>query len=94
MLKVLTYRFLNAALNPDKNRAARKAWEERNRTAALESFKPYRERHREKTRARLTVSKQGREKRRALGANQDAILAIYRSRCRRVPAALIILASK
>jgi hypothetical protein len=44
----------------------------------LESFKRYRERNRTKIRARLAVSKQGREKRRVLWANQDAILEIYR----------------
>jgi hypothetical protein len=43
----------------------------------LESFKRYRERNRTKIRARLAVSKQGREKRRVLWANQDAIRAIY-----------------
>lgn len=45
---------------------------------AAESFKRYRERNREKIRARLTVSKQGREKRRVLWADEEAILAIYR----------------
>jgi hypothetical protein len=76
--KVLASQRSRATINRDKNRAARKAWEERNPTAALESFKRYRERNREKIRARLAVSKEGREKRRALWANQDAILAIYR----------------
>jgi hypothetical protein len=76
--KALASQRLNATINRDKNRAARKAWEERNPTAALESFKRYRERNRPKIRARLAVSKEGREKRRVLWANQDAILAIYR----------------
>ena len=76
--KVLASQRSRATINRDKNRAARKAWEERNPTAALESFKRYRERNRAKIRARLTVSKQGREKRRVLWANQDAILAVYR----------------
>jgi hypothetical protein len=76
--RVLASQRLNATNNREKNRAARKAWEARNPTATLESFKRYRERNRAKIRARLTVSKQGREKRRALWANQDAILEIYR----------------
>ena len=76
--KVLAGQRSRAIINHDKNRAARKAWEEKNPTAALESFKRYRERNRAKIRARLSVSKQGREKRRVLWANQDAILAIYR----------------
>jgi hypothetical protein len=76
--KVLANQRLNATINRDKNRAARKAWEEKNPTAALESLKRYRERNRATIRARLTVSKHGREKRRVLWANQDAILAIYR----------------
>ena len=76
--KVLASQRSRASVNRDKNRAARKAWEAKNPTAALESFKRYRERNRAKIRARLTVSKQGREKRRVLWANQDAILAIYR----------------
>jgi hypothetical protein len=76
--KVLASQRSRANVNRAKNRAARKAWEARNPTAALESFKRYRERNRAKIRARLTVSKQGREKRRVLWANQDAILAIYR----------------
>jgi len=76
--KVLASQRSRASVNRDKNRAARKAWEAKNPTAALESFKRYRERNRSKIRARLTVSKQGREKRRVLWANQDAILAIYR----------------
>ena len=75
--RVLASQRSRATINGEKNRAARKAWEERNPTAALESFKRYRERNRAKIRARLAVSKQGREKRRALWANQDAILAIY-----------------
>ena len=76
--RVLANQRSNATINREKNRAARKAWEERNPTAALESFKRYRERNRAKIRARLAVSKQGREKRRVLWANQDAILEIYR----------------
>jgi len=75
--RVLASQRSRATINREKNRAARKTWEERNPTAALESFKRYRERNRAKIRARLAVSKQGREKRRALWANQDAILAIY-----------------
>ncbi len=75
--RVLASQRSRATINGEKNRAARKAWEERNPRAALESFKRYRERNRAKIRARLAVSKQGREKRRALWANQDAILAIY-----------------
>ena len=77
-MKVLASQRSRALINRDKNRAARKAWEEKNPTAALESFRRYRERNRAKIRARLTVSKQGREKRRVLWANQDAILEIYR----------------
>jgi hypothetical protein len=76
--RVLTSQRLRATINREKNRAARKAREERNPTAALESFKRYRERNRARIRARLAVSKQGREKRRVLWANQDAILVIYR----------------
>jgi len=76
--RVLASQRSRASVNREKNRAARKAWENRNPTAALESFKRYRERNRAKIRARLAVSKQGREKRRVLWANQDAILAIYR----------------
>lgn len=76
--KVLANQRSHAAINRDKIRAARKDWEERNPTAALESLKRYRERNRAKIRARLTVSKQGREKRRVLWANQDAIFEIYR----------------
>jgi hypothetical protein len=75
--KVLASQRSRASVNREKNRAARKAWEKRNPTAALESFKRYRERNRAKIRARLAVSKQGREKRRVLWANQDAIRAIY-----------------
>ncbi|MEO8313360.1 MAG: hypothetical protein ABI645_01070 [Pseudomonadota bacterium] len=75
---VLVSQRSRASINREKNRAARKKWEERNPTAAAESFKRYRERNRVKIRARLAVSKQGREKRRVLWANQDAILAIYR----------------
>ena len=75
--RVLASQRSRATINGEKNRAARKAWEERNPRAALESFKRYRERNRAKIRARLAVSKQGREKRRVLWANQDAILAIY-----------------
>jgi hypothetical protein len=76
--KVLASQRSRATINREKSRAARKAWEKKNPTAALESFKRYRERNRVKIRARLAVSKQGREKRRVLWANQDAILAIYR----------------
>ena len=76
--RVLASQRSRATINREKNRAARKAWEQRNPTAALESFKRYRERNRAKIRARLAVSKQGREKRRVLWANQDAILEIYR----------------
>jgi len=75
--RVLASQRSRAIINSEKNRAARKAWEKKNPTAALESFKRYRERNRAKIRARLTVSKQGREKRRVLWANQDAIRAIY-----------------
>ena len=75
--RVLASQRSRASINRDKMRAARKAWEKKNPTAALESFKRYRERNRAKIRARLTVSKQGREKRRVLWANQDAIRAIY-----------------
>ena len=76
--KVLASQRSRAAINVEKNCTARKAWEKRNPTKVLESFKRYRERNRAKIRARLTVSKQGREKRRVLWANQDAIQAIYR----------------
>jgi hypothetical protein len=76
--KVLASQRSRAAVNVEKNRAARKRWERKNPTTALESSKRYRERNRPKIRARLAVSKQGREKRRVLWANQDAILAIYR----------------
>lgn len=76
--RVLASQRSRASINSEKMRAARRAWEKKNPTAALESFKRYRERNRAKIRARLTVSKQGREKRRVLWANQDAILAIYR----------------
>lgn len=76
--KALASQRSRATINRDKNRAARKAWEENNPTAALESIKRYRERNRAIIRARLSVSKQGREKRRVLWANQDAILEIYR----------------
>ena len=75
--RVLASQRSRAVINSEKNRAARKAWEKKNPTAALESFKRYRERNRAKIRARLAVSKQGREKRRVLWANQDAIRAIY-----------------
>ena len=44
----------------------------------MESFKRYRERNRPKIRARLAVSKEGRDMRRVLWANQDAINEIYR----------------
>lgn len=76
--RVLASQRSRAVINREKNRAARKAWSERNPTAALESFKRYRERNRARIRARLTVSKEGREKRRVRWANQDAILEIYR----------------
>jgi hypothetical protein len=75
--KVLASQRGRASVNLEKNRAAREAWVKRNPTKALESFKRYRERNRGKIRARLAVSKQGREKRRVLWANQDAIRAIY-----------------
>ena len=67
-----------ASINSEKMRAARKAWEQRNPTAALESFKRYRERNRAEIRARLAASKDARELRRVLWANQDAIVEIYR----------------
>jgi hypothetical protein len=76
--RVLASQRACAAINREKNRAARKAWEVRNPTAVIESIRRYRDRNRAKIRARLTVSKQGREKRRVLWANQDAIIAIYR----------------
>ena len=76
--KVLASQRSRANVNREKNRAARKAWERRNPTAALESFKRYRERNRVEIRARLAASKEGREKRCALWANQDAIIEIYR----------------
>lgn len=76
--KVLASQRSRAAINLEKNRAARKAWERKNPTAAAESFKRYRERNRVKIRARLAVSKQGRDKRKVVWANQDAILEIYR----------------
>lgn len=44
----------------------------------MESFKRYRESHRAEIRARLAVSKEKREKRRARWANQNAIVEIYR----------------
>ena len=75
--RVLANQRSSAIINREKNRAARKRWEEKNKTKALESFKRYRERNRAKIRARLAVSKQGREKRRVIWANQDAIRAIY-----------------
>jgi hypothetical protein len=76
--KALASQRSRATINRDKNRAARKAWEAKNPAAAAESFKRYRDSHRAEIRARLTISKQGREKRRVLWANQDAIIAIYR----------------
>jgi hypothetical protein len=76
--RVLASQRSRAAINSEKNRAARKAWEARNPEAALESFRRYRERNRVEIRARLAASKEGREKRRVLWANQDAILDIYR----------------
>lgn len=76
--RVLASQRSRAAINREKNRAARKAWELRNPTKALESFRLYRERNRAQIRARLAVSKQGREKRRVLWANKDAIIEIYR----------------
>ena len=60
-----------------RDRARNIAWQKKNPTKVLESGKRYRERNRAKIRGRLTVSKQGREKRRVLWANQDAIRAIY-----------------
>jgi hypothetical protein len=75
--KVLASQRARAIVNAEKNRAARKAWQERNPAEALESSRRYRERNRAKIRARLTVSKQGRERRRVQWANQDAIRAIY-----------------
>jgi hypothetical protein len=75
--KVLASQRARANINRGKNRAARKAWEAKNPAAMEESYKRYRERNRAKIRARLAVSKQGREKRRVLWANQDAILEIY-----------------
>jgi len=74
---VLASQRSRARVNRDKIRAARKAWVDRNPEAALESLKRYRERNRPQIRARLAVSKQGREMRRVLWANQDAIDAIY-----------------
>ncbi len=76
--KVLASQRSRANINRNKNHTARKAWEQRNPKAALESFRRYRERNRAQIRARLAVSKEGREKRRVLWANQDAILDIYR----------------
>jgi hypothetical protein len=76
--RVLASQRSRANINREKNRAARKAWEQRNPKAALESFRRYRERNRAQIRARLAVSKEGREKRRVLWANQDTILDIYR----------------
>ena len=76
--KALASQRSRASVNREKNRAARKAWENRNPTATLESFKRYRERNRVEIRARLAVSKEGREKRRVLWANRDAIIEIYR----------------
>jgi hypothetical protein len=67
-----------AAINVEKFRAARKRWEERNPGAAEESARRYRERNRAEIRARLAASKEGRDKRRVLWANQDAILDFYR----------------
>ena len=75
--RVLASQCSRAVINSEKNRAAREAWATRNPTKVLESFKRYRERNRARIRARLAVSKQGREKRRVLWANQDAIRAIY-----------------
>ena len=77
-VRVLASQRARAAINSEKMRAARKAWEQRNPEKALESFKRYRERNRAEIRARLAASKEGREKRRALWANQDAILDFYR----------------
>jgi hypothetical protein len=76
--KALASRRARARVNREQMRAARKAWEKRNPTAALESFKRYRERNRAEIRARLAASKEGREKRRVLWANRDAIIEIYR----------------
>jgi hypothetical protein len=76
--KVLASQRARAVVNRDKIRAARKTWEARNPEAAQESFKRYRERNRVEIRARLAASKEGREKRRVLWANRDAILEFYR----------------
>jgi len=76
--KVLASQRSRAIVNREKNRAARKAWEQKNPNALVECLKRYRDRNRAKIRARLTVSKQGREKRRVRWANQAAILEIYR----------------
>jgi hypothetical protein len=76
--KVLASQRARAGVNREKNRAARKDWETRNPAAVMESLKRYRERNRPKIRARLAVSKEGRDKRRVLWANQDAIIEIYR----------------
>ena len=75
--RVLASQRARASVNRDKNRARNIAWQKKNPTKVLESGKRYRERNRAKIRGRLTVSKQGREKRRVLWANQDAIRAIY-----------------
>lgn len=77
-LKVLASQRSRANINREKNRSARKAWEQKNPKAVLESLARYRERNRAKIRARLAVSKKGREKRRVRWANEDAIQEIYR----------------
>ena len=77
-VKVLASQRSRANVNREKNRAARKAWEKKNPTAASESFKRYRARNRVEIRARLAASKEGREKRRVIWANQDALIEIYR----------------
>lgn len=76
--RVLASQRARASINSEKMRAARKAWEARNPTAVLESYKRYRERNRAEIRARLAASKDAREMRRVLWANQDSIVEIYR----------------
>jgi hypothetical protein len=76
--RVLASQRARASVNLEKNRAAREAWAKRNPTKVLESGKRYRKHNRAKIRARLAVSKEGREKRRVLWANQDAMDEIYR----------------
>lgn len=76
--KVLASQRARAVVNRDKLRAARRLWETKNPEAAKEAFKRYRERNRVEIRARLAASKEGREKRRVLWANRDAMLEVYR----------------